>query len=271
MFEHITAHQRCPASAFRLRCALDMEAAMSFVRTFGRLERTRRPPHTERDASFGNDGAPLEHSLVMTERAPDIDAAVAAMPPAAVVPAISAQRTRWLARASEPDLIAAAQAETGDAAAALLTRYRPMLEVVGIGIARDLGEDALQNLAMRFVSKLAKYDAQRGTFGAWLRRVATNEALMVLRSEKRHLRVVVDAPTAGSDTAASRLIHKMALAEFMEALDPTDQQIIVGRFVEGLTARQIAQDLFMAEATVRTRVHRIRRRARSIARRHGLA
>ncbi len=139
--------------------------------------------------------------------------------------------------------------------------------------ADDVAQDAML-LAHRH------RDSFRGQarFSTWLYRVTTTAALMYLRRQRRWSREVT--PTAGDDDGPSWVETRpdpapapdAALAAHEQCarvdaaiagMGPRYGQVFRRRFVDGYTETEIAADLKLSVATVKTRAHRARLAARA--------
>ena len=134
----------------------------------------------------------------------------------------------------------------------------------------DSAQDAVQETYLRAFTNLASYQP-RGKFGAWITRVALNEALM-MRRRMRGDTVSLDeagddgrvagetaseAPTADQFVEAA---HARALLEHaIDALPENFRTVFMLRAVEGLDVRETAESLEINAATVRTRLFRAQR------------
>ncbi len=134
-------------------------------------------------------------------------------------------------------------------------------------------EDILQETFIKAYNALPRFDG-RSRLSTWLYRIATNEALMLLR-KKRPPTVSVDSP-GGNDAdddglplqivdwcclPESELMSEEArrhLERSIEALPETLKTVFVLRELEGLSVRETAQVLEISEAAVKTRLHRAR-------------
>jgi RNA polymerase sigma-70 factor (ECF subfamily) len=95
----------------------------------------------------------------------------------------------------------------------------------------------------------------------WLRRIARNEALRV--ASKRPNEVLVDEPLAwpgdrppDDDAVENRLLFNGILGTLSQA----DQELAHLRYYEDLTCAKLAEHFGLSEATVKVRLHRLRRR-----------
>ena len=169
-------------------------------------------------------------------------------------------------RRSDPDLADVLAAQRDRAAFGVL--YRRYLDRVYGYCFHLLGDhhDAEDVTERTFVAALAALDGYRdtgATFRAWLFRIAHNQLANALRTRSRH---AVDVARCGSpirrsiadpavevgradDTTASAPRHRASSRE-------DRRQVIVLRFVDGLTAREIGAVLERSEGAVRVLQHR---------------
>jgi RNA polymerase sigma-70 factor (ECF subfamily) len=155
---------------------------------------------------------------------------------------------------------------------ALMRRHNRRLFRVARSVLRDgdAAQDAVQETYLRVFMKLGSYEPS-GKFGAWITRVALNEALMMrrrLRGDTVSLEEVgddalvaeeaaSDAPTADQFVEAA---HARALLEHaIDALPENFRTVFMLRAVEGLDVRETAESLDINAATVRTRLFRAQR------------
>ena len=159
---------------------------------------------------------------------------------------------------------------------ALMRRHNRRLFRVTRSILRDVdaAEDAVQETYLRAYTRLDTYRPE-GKFGAWLTRVALNEALM-MRRRNRGDTVSLDEPgveliadedqTAKMPTAEQfvEAAHARALLEHaIDALPENFRMVFVLRVVEGLDVRETAESLEINPTTVRTRLFRAQRQLRA--------
>jgi RNA polymerase sigma-70 factor (ECF subfamily) len=158
---------------------------------------------------------------------------------------------------------------------ALMRRHNRRLFRVTRGILRDVdaAEDAVQETYLRAFTRLDSYRPE-GKFGAWLTRVALNEALMMRRRVRRDT-VSLDEPGMeslvtedhGPETPSAEqyveAAHARALLEHaIDALPENFRMVFVLRVVEGLDVRETAESLEINPTTVRTRLFRAQRQLR---------
>jgi RNA polymerase sigma-70 factor (ECF subfamily) len=131
------------------------------------------------------------------------------------------------------------------------------LRVVG---CRDTADDAAQEAivrAWRHRDRCRQPDQPHG----WLRRIAHNEAVRL--AGRRPNEVLVDEPLATpdgrldeDDAVEDRLLFRAILG----TLSQEDQELVRLRYYEDMTCAKLAEHFGLSEATVKVRLHRLRRR-----------
>jgi RNA polymerase sigma-70 factor (ECF subfamily) len=158
---------------------------------------------------------------------------------------------------------------------ALMRRHNRRLFRVTRGVLRDgdAAEDAVQETYLRAFMKLDTYKPT-GKFGAWLTRVALNEALMMRRRDRETVSLdevgeeaLAPTESLGSDSPSAEQFaeaaHARALLETaIDALPENFRMVFMLRVVEGLDVRETAECLELNANTVRTRLFRAQRQLR---------
>ena len=159
---------------------------------------------------------------------------------------------------------------------ALMRRHNRRLFRVTRAILRDVdaAEDAMQETYLRAYTRLDTYRPE-GKFGAWLTRVALNEALMMRRRnrgdtvslEEAGVELIADDDRGVENPSAEQFVeaaHARALLEHaIDALPENFRMVFVLRVVEGLDVRETAESLEINPTTVRTRLFRAQRQLRA--------
>jgi RNA polymerase sigma-70 factor (ECF subfamily) len=192
---------------------------------------------------------------------------------------------RSLQHLTDDQLVERARAHNLDAFEALMRRHNRRLFRVtrSVLLDGDSAQDAVQEAYLRIFTRLDAYQPT-GKFGAWITRVALNEALMMRRQERRNPISFDSGGTealAAQETAASEAptsdqfleaAHARALLEHaVDALPENFRVVFMMRAVEGLDVRETAESLGVNATTVRTRLFRAQRlmRAELSRRLHG--
>jgi RNA polymerase sigma-70 factor, ECF subfamily len=167
-------------------------------------------------------------------------------------------------RPVDPDLVdvRAAQADR----AAFATLYRRYLDrVYGysfylLGDHHD-AEDATERTFLAALAAIDRYRDEGSTFRSWLFRIAHNQLANALRARSRRRTESLDGvpePAAGDDPARQAGLADDArrLRAAVASLSEDRRQVVILRFVDGLSAREIGDVLGRSEGAVRVLQHR---------------
>ena len=140
--------------------------------------------------------------------------------------------------------------------------FMPVYEPLGIGQKRTVGpvKHAADVAQEAFVRAYRQLDSFKGEsrFGAWLRRIAVNTALMRLRSRRRRPETSLDAmlpefvedghhaePVERIHTASPEdaLLHRQAIHQTLSELPEHYREVVLMRRVEGLDTEETARKL----------------------------
>ena len=183
-------------------------------------------------------------------------------------------------RASEPgddpDLADVHAAQHDRAAFAAL--YRRYVErVYGycfylLGDHHD-AEDATERTFLAALGAIDRFRDDGATFRAWLFRIAHNELANSLRQRRRRRTTPLeDGPEPMDDADPARLVgvaeDARRLRSAVSRLSDDRRQVVVLRFVDGLSAREIGVVLGRSEGAVRVLQHRALRDLAGILGRH---
>lgn len=158
--------------------------------------------------------------------------------------------------------------------------YSGMIYRLALNMLEDSqdAEDILQETFIKAYRNLSKFDG-RSNLSTWLYRIATNEALMMIRRRKKKF-VSIDAPfqfpEQEQDTMnivdwcclpEDELMSSEALNYLNQSIDklsPSLRIVFVLRDIEGLSTRETAEILKLSETAVKTRLSRARLRLREL-------
>jgi RNA polymerase sigma-70 factor, ECF subfamily len=163
-------------------------------------------------------------------------------------------RRMW-SRASEPELVRAAQRGSAEAFAELFRRHWPRAHRAAWLVVHDAtaAEDVAQEAFLAAVRALDHFDRRR-PFGPWLHRIVVNRAIDYARARELR-REVADAgiePAAVDRADAPGDDVLAALA----GLAPDQRAVIVMRHLLGFTPGEIASALGLPRGTVNSRLRR---------------
>lgn len=151
-----------------------------------------------------------------------------------------------------------AQGGDGDAIRFLYLRYKDNVYGYVLSIVRQEheAEDVTQQVFLKLMSAIHKYEPRRVPFTAWIIRVARNVALDHQRQRRPVPRAEVFDDAHPADEAAYE--KRWGIEHALEALPEDQRGVIVLRHLVGLTPGEIAERLGKTEASVHGLHHRAR-------------
>jgi RNA polymerase sigma-70 factor (ECF subfamily) len=173
-------------------------------------------------------------------------------------------------RALDGDAALVARMARGDRAAlsALYTRHAPRLLALVVGILRHRAdaEDVLHEVFLEAWQKAASYAEDRGSVSAWLSLRARSRAIDRRRSAPRTRTVALEAIELDGpiDPALdpARIQDHRRLGHAFAVMSEDEQQVLVLGYFEGLSSREIAEQLGAPMGTVKSRtrsaLHKLR-------------
>ncbi len=122
-------------------------------------------------------------------------------------------------------------------------------------------EDATERTFLAALGAIDRFRDEGATFRSWLFRIAHNQLANALRTRSRQRtdpRDLVREPATGGDPARLATLADDArrLRAALATLPEDRRQVVVLRFVDGLTAREIGVVLRRSEGAVRVLQHR---------------
>jgi RNA polymerase sigma-70 factor (ECF subfamily) len=170
-----------------------------------------------------------------------------------------------------PDLLLVERTRGRDTRAfeTLMRRYNRRLYRIARSILSgdDAAEEAVRAAYFRAFANLDRYEPA-GKFGAWLARLAFNEALALRRHSSGTQLGAPQQNSAGAADGAEAVASKQQLEDAIDALPEVFRTVLVLRVVEDLSGVEVAVCLGLNETTVRTRLYRAQQRLKvDVARR----
>lgn len=122
---------------------------------------------------------------------------------------------------------------------------------------RGAAEDAVQEVFVKAWRARGTFDPQRGSLRTWLFGIARNVVVDALRARGRRVVPIAlddrhDRP-GGVDVAES-VAAQVAVHEALGGLSPAHREVLVRVHLQGKSTAEVAAELDVPEATVRTRV-----------------
>src|SRR5215211_4066408 len=158
--------------------------------------------------------------------------------------------------------VAGACAGDADALRFLYLTYADNVYGYVCSIVRDEheAEDVTQHIFTKLLTALGRYEPRVVPFSAWILRVAHNAAIDHMRARRPVPCEEVRSTELEYDASGRERFADLQLA--LDALPPEQRDVIMLRFLVGLSPREIAERLGRSEDAVHGLQHRGRRRLR---------
>jgi RNA polymerase sigma-70 factor, ECF subfamily len=183
--------------------------------------------------------------------------------------AVAANRNGKLVTAPAEERALILRVQRGDTAAfeALVVGYVRRARAIAMRLMRnpDDADDLVQDAFLRVLQKIESVDPDR-PFGPWFFRVLVNTGLDTHRrhrtrkTEEETFEVASPDPTPAEAAEQSEIRRRFQAA--LDRLPPRQRQIVWCFERDGMSTREIAEQLGVAEVTVRWHLHQGRRALR---------
>lgn len=127
---------------------------------------------------------------------------------------------------------------------------------------RDTAQDVAQEAFLKLHAYHQRHPGQDPTVG-WLYTVTKNLARDTMR-KGRHERPGLDDTLQSSDSFESSLAVQLAVQRALRELSTSDQDILGLFYFADYSVEQVAHELRLSVGTVRTRLHRARKRFEAV-------
>ena len=157
---------------------------------------------------------------------------------------------------SDEELVAAANAGDEGAIEALYYRYRDWVVSHARRITRNR-EDALDVLQETFQYLFSKFPGfeLRARMTTFLYPAVRNLSLERLRKRRRTVALEEGAPEPAAPESRDVEAEKRDLKEIVRGLPDPEREVVVLRFADGMSLREIAQALGCPVGTAKSRLH----------------
>jgi RNA polymerase sigma-70 factor (ECF subfamily) len=163
--------------------------------------------------------------------------------------------------ASDIDLVGVLRAQPATGIAMLYDRYGRLVFSMALRVVQDRGaaEEITQDVFMRCWRNLDRYQPSQGSLVSWLLSITHNRAIDELRSRrgKDSRREISDEdlqPQAVIDPGFDGALLRGEVQQALRELPPAQRDVIELVFWNGLTRREIAEQLSLPLGTVHTRL-----------------
>ena len=168
-------------------------------------------------------------------------------------------------------LVAAVRRGDDRAFEALYSRYQRRIHAYVMRMVKDHGraEDVTQEVFVKLMRAIQKYEEREVPFAAWILRVARNASLDHVRSRRQIPVEEVRISENGQEQTAFEYTH--ALRTALSELPESQREVLVLRHIGGLSPNEIAERLGKTEASVQGLHHRGRAALKVALREQGVA
>jgi RNA polymerase sigma-70 factor (ECF subfamily) len=184
----------------------------------------------------------------------------------------------------EPSTLERAAARESTALSTLVTALRPHIEkqLLRYPLSDEDRRDLVQATLIQVLRRVGSFRGD-SSFSTWVFRVTANEALMLMRSQRRHRARLVDGldledvanlPAANdrsedpsADMSAATSERDARVREALAELPAAYRDVVALHYHHDLGLHEIAARLSTTESAVRSRLHRARSRLRTILQR----
>lgn len=130
---------------------------------------------------------------------------------------------------------------------------------------RDVAQEALQDSMLKAFERARQFRGE-APFGAWLRKLVVNEALMQLRHDRLHIIEVFDEDLRGDDDTPPPwlLADAVALDRALNRLPDAARVVLWLYHVEGFTHIEIAEQFGRSTSFSKSQLARATRRLREL-------
>lgn len=137
--------------------------------------------------------------------------------------------------------------------------------VIRIVRNRTVAEDIVQDIFIKVYYSLHKYE-KTGSFNAWLYRIVVNKCFDYLRKYKQQEKSIDIEIADGRYPEKLLLLREKneQLEQLLQQLDETEYFVLLLKFVNGLRYDEISEVLQISMNEVRNKLHRSKRKLRSI-------
>jgi RNA polymerase sigma-70 factor (ECF subfamily) len=116
---------------------------------------------------------------------------------------------------------------------------------------RDAAEDVTAEVFHRALASLPKYEWRGAPFGAWLFRIAANAIADRFKRSAREAAAPIDAPDAPVYLDVDHIDQVARLFRLVDTLPADQRSVIIHRFVDERSIREVAQKMNRTEGAVK--------------------
>ena len=169
---------------------------------------------------------------------------------------------------SEEELVDLARRGDADAFGELVWRYRDSVYTLAVRlVGPDLGQDVAQEALIRAWRAMPRFRGE-AALGTWLHRITVNTAWTMRKRAARHDAQQLDEeivdPAVGPEHAGEMVEVRRDLRRAIAQLSSGQRAVLVLRDVYGWSHAEVGRELGITQTTAKVRLHRARKRLRSL-------
>lgn len=187
------------------------------------------------------------------------------------------ENSSWFCQTIEPSLITRAQHGDLRAHEAIFNLYSKQVLNLAFRLCnqKEMAEDVLQNTFIKVIAGIDSFPHQ-APFGMWLRKIAVNEALMILRKNRQAPQLVsfedqdtfdnvvkLDLQTKQQDCSIHQYQVQSTLQRTLAQLPAQTRMVLWLKEVEGYNHLEIAELMGMSESFSKSLISRAFTRLRT--------
>lgn len=150
----------------------------------------------------------------------------------------------------------------------LYNRYAGKVYAKCISMLKDeaLAQDATQDIFIKILGNLAKF-SEKSKFSTWLYSITYNYCIDFLRRKKKERKLFTDEtenpPDIEEDTDDRELleIEVKRLKEILERIPPGDKAILLMKYQQEMSIKEIAAGLEKTESAIKMKIKRAKEKA----------
>lgn len=165
---------------------------------------------------------------------------------------------------SDNDLVRQVQAGNRDAMSTLYQRHRPAIYRYALSKVynQQIAQDIVGEIFLRMVAYLPKYKITGAPFTAWLFRIAHNTLITISKKESHVQNLPLEQaelPEYSTDNPAQLVefqLNKEWIWSGLDKIDENQREVVILRFLVGLSLKETAHALEKSVGAVKTLQHR---------------
>ncbi len=138
---------------------------------------------------------------------------------------------------------------------------------VRLGWNKEIAEDLIQDLFMKAWDKRSDYDENKGSLRTWLYAILRNKIIDVYRQKKNLSSLdenILNKSSEVGQTEIDALDDEILVKDSLAKLNEHDKDLIIMRYMQGLSNKDIAKILNKSETNIKVSIHRAINKLRMI-------